>query len=228
VHPVMPLANLAFLAMIDDTTGQPRTEPHVRALVLAAALLIEQIHHGVIAVEDKRVALLPGQTRLTDELDHYVAHHLRRDAAPAGAHARRPTTVTAVTDWLTVLASYATDRVADRVTAAGHLHPTRHRVTRRVRYTNEDLNFAYAPIGRIASAVQHNTPLDQPDVELFALLNIANLTLLIREDLAVKGITDAQVDAWVQALPAWLGPSIREVVEVTATVLAARGLIGTS
>lgn len=231
MHPAMPLADLAFLAMIDDTTGQSRTETHVRALVLAAALLIEQIHRRVIAVNDFGVDLLPGQTRLTDDLTRYVAHHLRRDAVSASAHARESTAVTAVADWLAVLAGYATDQVADRVTASGHLHPSR-RVFGRVRYTPDDLDRAYAPIGRIASAVQHNTRLGQVDVELFALLNVAGLTQVIREDLAtVKGIPDNRADAWiagwVRALPGWLDRSTRQVVEVTATTLAARGLIGT-
>jgi hypothetical protein len=102
------LADDFFLMVHDDLSGHPRLPERILGLGLAGALLCELAVVGAVDVKDDVVVAATGWDPPTSSL----AEEIHREIA--GERQRLP-----VRDWLNYLATWAAERVAERMAAAG-------------------------------------------------------------------------------------------------------------
>jgi hypothetical protein len=195
------IADDLFLLAHHDITGRPLLQPRAAGLGLAGGLLAELMLAGALALPDGRLTVDQG-VPLPDALACQVAGQL---AAEREAHPVR--------EWLLFLARHAAGDVATRLEAAGYL--ARERGWRGVRWVPVDSDAAFAPLTR---ALAGTTATHPPSVEEVVLAGLADACgLSARLDHHATAAPRHRLEAVV----AWLDPSLQELIAATRAAVGA-------
>lgn len=174
----MWLADEFFLIALDDRTGRPRLSSKVFGLGLAGALLGELILDRRITVEEGQVLVVDHRPP-ADALAHTVLDQILSEVSPYG-----------VRSWLVFLARNATERVADRLSRAGHIRreQSRRMFRRETVYPPTDMNAAHLPLARLATSLRNGRQVSWTDAVLLGLVMATGLDdlLLFADDDAAR------------------------------------------
>lgn len=175
----MWLADEFFLIALDDRTGRPRLSPKVFGLGLAGALLGELLLDGLITVEGGHVLVVDHRPPV-DALAHTILDQIVSEVSPYG-----------VRSWLVFLARDATERVAERLSRAGHIRreQSRRMLRREAIYPPTDANTAHLPTARLATSLRNGRQVSWTDAVLLGLVMATGLDnlLLFPDDDAARG-----------------------------------------
>lgn len=197
------LADDFFFVAHDSISMKRRLSDRVVRLGLAGALLGEQVLF-------RRINLRGGQIRIVeptpprDALAHTVLDHLIAEPG-----------VTSMRDWLRFFAQDAYEKVSQRLIREGHVHVREERRFLRVVTVFEPTMTTRAgwPESRLASLLSAGAALEPPDVVLAGLVAATGLDTYVLAD------TPPHARPYLQRVVSSLPPSLREVVNQTATAV---------
>jgi hypothetical protein len=195
------VADDVYLLAHHDITGKPLLQPRALGLGVAAGLLAELMLAGALALRRDRLTLnqaAPIEDGLAQRLLGQLA--TEREAHPVG-------------EWLLFIARTADGEVAARLAAAGYV--ARVRGWRGVRWVPVDSDSAFAPVTRaLAGTTATYTPYLQ-EVVLAGLADACGLGA--RLDHHATAAPRRPLDAVV----AWLDPSLQELIAATRAAVGA-------
>jgi hypothetical protein len=200
---VLLLADDFFFVAHDSISMKRRLADRVVRLGLAGALLGEQVLFRRINVRGERIRVVdPSPPR--DALAHTVLDHLLAEPG-----------VTSIRDWLRFFAQDAYEKVSQRLIREGHVHVREERRFLRVTTVFEPTMTTRAgwPESRLASRLSAGAALEPPDVVLAGLVAATGLDTYVLAD------TPPHARPYLQRVVSSLPPSLREVVNQTATAV---------
>ncbi|TDV45341.1 GOLPH3/VPS74 family protein [Actinophytocola oryzae] len=197
------LADDFFFVAHDSISMKRRLADRVVRLGLAGALLGEQVLFRRINVRGERIRVVdPSPPR--DALAHTVLDHLLAEPG-----------VTSMRDWLRFFAQDAYEKVLQRLIREGHVYVREERRFLRVITVFEPTMTTRAgwPESRLASRLSAGAALEPPDVVLAGLVAATGLDTYVLAD------TPPHARPYLQRVVSSLPPSLREVVNQTATAV---------
>jgi Golgi phosphoprotein 3 (GPP34) len=193
------VADEFFFIVHDSRTGKLRLNERSAGLGLSAALLSELILAGNIDVESATLTILDGEPP-EDDLSYRILHQLKADRQQRSLRT-----------WLLFFSHGALDRVAVRLTRAGHVEAIKNRRPwgTVVRYLPTDPNEAAWPANRLNVMVSNSDYLDFSDAMLAGLVAVTGLTKQVWWN--GDAVTLRHIAAAIASLPI----SLREVLAHT-------------
>ncbi|QSI47426.1 GOLPH3/VPS74 family protein [Thermobispora bispora] len=193
------LADDLYFVVHHDRTGRMRLHPRLIDLGLAAAILGELMLAGRITVQEAsgQPRVVPVDPEATGDavtqraLDHIVAEPFH------------PFRV-----WLEFLAKTARRDVADRMAAAGLLHPPGRGLRRR--WVPVDPDVAVIPTGRLNLAIQYQEPMSTQESVLLGLVVATGAAKVVLWDPG-----SGHIRATIASLP----PPYRELIAQTTAAV---------
>jgi hypothetical protein len=190
-----------YLLAHHDITGRPLLQPRAVGLGVAGGLLAELMLAGALALRQGRLSL-DVAVPLEDALVRQVVGVL------AGEREAHP-----VSEWLLFIARSAASEVAARLEHAGYL--ARVRGWRGVRWVPVDSDAAFAPVTRaLAGTAATHTPYVE-EVVLAGLADACGLGARLDHH------ATAAPRHRLEAVLAWLDPSLQELIAATKAAVGA-------